>query len=250
MPSPSSGGGTTTTTTQSNDPWSGQQKYLTKGFGQAESDVLNRPLEFFPGQTYVDPSQQTQAGIAGMTSQAQGGSPLNAMAGQQLADTMGGSYLTGGQGFDQAMQAAMDAIRPGIDSQFAGAGRYGSGLHAQQIGKGFGQAAAGLYGQERDRMMGASGMAAGVDQANYAPYQALMQAGQMSEGYDQQNLQDQINRWNFDQGEPTNRLGQYMGLIGGNYGGESTSTQSAQQSINPFMMLGGMGMQALPWMFM
>ncbi len=92
----SGGGGTTTTTVQNNDPWSGQQPYLSTGFQRAETDVLNRPLEYYPGSTVVPFSAETQTALAGTTERALGGAPIVGQGAQQISDTLRGDYLRGG----------------------------------------------------------------------------------------------------------------------------------------------------------
>lgn len=239
------GGGTTNTVSQ---PWAGQQPYLTKGFQQAEQNVLNRPLSYFPNSTVVSFAPETQMALGAQANRALQGSPLNFAAQQQLGDTLGGQYFTNSPGFQNAVQATMDAVRPSIDSTFAGAGRYGSGLHAQQLGKGFAQGLAPLYESERNRQIQAAGMAPGVANQDYFDIAQLGNVGQQRQGQAGLELQDSINRFNFAQGEPTNRLAQYMNLIQGNYGGQSTSTQRAD--INPFAALLGTAASVLPFAFL
>lgn len=239
-----SSGGTQNTVAQ---PWKGQEPYLTKGFEQAEENVLNRPLSYFPGSTTVPFAPETEMALGAQANRALQGNPLNFAAQGQLQDTLSGQYFTDSPGFQNTVSAAMDAIRPGIDSSFAGAGRYGSGLHAQQLGKGFAQGLAPLYESERGRQMQAAGMAPGLANQDYQDIGMLGAVGQARESQAGKQLQESINRFNHQQNEPTNRLAQYMGMIQGNYGGESTST--TRSDFNPLMALAGAATTYAPLAF-
>jgi hypothetical protein len=260
MSGDSGGGGTSTTQTiQNNDPWSGQQDFLKSGFEQAKTDVLNRPLEYYSGQTVVDPSSQTNAALTSMENRATTGSPLQGSANTNLNKTLSGDFLDAGNPYFKGMversidpmrQEFQNVVNPGIDSSFAGAGRYGSGAHAATRGsaadaymRNVANTSASLgfqnYAQERGNQMQGVQMAPGLAAADYADAGMLAQVGAQREGYTQAQIQDQLNRFNFAQMEPQNRLGQYMGLIGGGYGGTSTQSQVTPTNSNP--LLTGLG---------
>jgi hypothetical protein len=124
-------------------------------------------------------------------------------------------------------------------------GRTGSAMHGRALGEGLGDAIGGLayqnYGAERGNMMNAMQMAPAMAQADYLDPQMLAQVGQTYEGQAGANLQDQINRFNFEQNLPDEKLRQYMTLVqGGNYGGSSSS----QQPIYSNPAASGLGMAA------
>jgi hypothetical protein len=60
---------------------------------------------------------------------------------------------------------------------------------------------------------------------DYADIQRLLQVGQMGEQYQQQELQDQLNRFNFQQQAPFRALQQYLSFIGG--------VPAGQQQVTP-----------------
>lgn len=217
----SGGGGDTQV--QTSDPWSGQQPYLTQGFEGAQQGVLNNP-----GQGVVPFSPESEYAMQGISNRALQGNPLIGMGQQQMADTLGGNYMQGGQGFDAFADSAWNSVRPGMDSMFAGAGRYGSNAHSEALGKGFGRAMAPMYDSERNRQMQAGLAAPGMAGADYQDYGQLANVGAAREGKALQYSD-----------EPYNRLSRYMGLIGGGYGGTQTTTG---QGSNPLMgALGGAG---------
>jgi hypothetical protein len=285
----SMGGGGSQTTTQTTEPWSEQKPYLTKGFSEAEQIYNQGPQEYFPGQTYVDPSAATQSGIQGQINQAgqpsvtgdasgyaantlQGNTdnPYASMLNQGesgLTATSQGAYLNSNPYLDQTFDSAAgklgeqfsDTVMPNIGAQFGMSGGAGSALHQELAAKAGGQftdslsslasdiyggnyqqerarqdaasgnlmgTGAGLYGTGVQERMGAAGLAPTLDQAGYLPSQMMQDAGKKQEGYEGAELEDQINRFNFEQNAPLANLQDYMSMISGNYGG--TSVSSAQ----------------------
>ena len=94
------------------------------------------------------------------------------------------------------------------------------------------------YDAERNRMnqaaiadaqarMQAAGMAPTMAMADYNDLAQKMNIGDIRQGQEQARLADDLARWDFMQNKDVNKLGQYMGLIGGGYG----STQTTQQPI-------------------
>ena len=126
------GGSSSQTSRQYVNP--AQTPYLSDIYGQAQS-TFNSP--------YVNQAQQAAG-------------PLNQAAGGQYLDTLSGAYMPGSEQFGNTMQAMYNQIRPGLDSQFSSAGRYGSGLHQIGAEDRMAQIGAGLYGDERNRQMQAS----------------------------------------------------------------------------------------------
>lgn len=260
------GGQTTTTTVQNNDPWSGQQDYLKTGFEEAKTNVLDRPLEYYSGDTVVPFSDQTNTALNRIEDRANTGSAVQTAANTNLGKTLGGEFLDEGNPHFQAMversiapmrQEFTDVVNPGIDSSFAGAGRYGSGAHTnarssaadaylRNVADTSGSLAFQNYGQERQNQMAGVGMAPTLAAADYADPGMLAQAGATREGLSQAQLQDEINRFNFAQSEPTNRLAQYMGLVNGGYGSSSTASQIAPANqSNPLLTALGIGSSAV-----
>jgi hypothetical protein len=253
---PGGGGGSnetqTQTSVQTNDPWSGQQPFLTQGFEGARDDILQNPLEFFPGNTFTPFSPQTQQGLGMMENRALQGSPLVGAGQAELQKTLGGEYLGGDNPAFQGMRDRVAGdVTSRVNSQFESGGRFGSGIHAQTLGRGLAEGLAPIdynnYQAERQNMMGAAGMAPGLANQDYHDISQLMGVGAIQEGKDYEGLQDQIQRFNFGQMEPLQRLNAYMGLIGGNYGGASTGTTTATMpstSFNPLLFGTGTALTA------
>ena len=233
------GGGSQKTETS---PWGGVKPYLKEGYRAAEANILDRPTEFFPGQTYVDYSPETEQALAAQAQRA-GANPLLQLGQGQVSDTLSGAYLGANPYLDQLGESVLSTVRPSIDSMFGGAsGRLGSPAHAEALGRGVSNAMApylfGEYGAERNRMMQASGMAPGLAREDYFDIGQLRGVGTEREALERQRLQDEISRFEFGQQEPTSRTMQFMQALGGSaplIGGAGT-TRVQQPGMNPLLM--------------
>lgn len=231
------GGGSQSSETE---PWAPQQPYLRRGLREAEQNILDRPHQFFPNSTVVPFSPETEMSLAAQTGRAMTGSPLNALAQQDVGRTLSGDYLNQNPYLDQLTDSITAAIRPGIDAQFAGGGRYGSGLHAESLGRGISRGLAqplfGAYESERNRMQQAAGMAPQLAREDYYDIGQLGQVGLRREDLYGRQLQDQMQRFEFEQSEPNRRIAEYINLVSGPYGG----TQTAQDNPNTGGQVAGM----------
>ena len=80
--------------------------YLTYGLQQASGLYQAGGPQYYTGETYVAPSQTTQAGLQAMETRALAGSPLSGLAQQQLQGTLGGAYLGGNPFYQGAFAPA------------------------------------------------------------------------------------------------------------------------------------------------
>ena len=220
-----------TTTTQI-DPTI--QPFLSYGLSEAQRLYQAGGPQYYSGQTFVSPSQTTQTGLQALEQRAMQGSPLVGQAQQQIANTIGGNYLSGNpffQGaFAPAAQAATQQFNTAIgdiSSAASKAGRYGSGAMgtlqdrasgqlAQQLSNTAGQLAYQNYADERARQQAATMAAPGFAQADYQDIQNLLAAGQAREGYTGQQLQSDIARFNFGQQAPQQNLATFLSSVYGN----------------------------------
>ncbi len=222
------------------EPWGGIQPYLRAGYRGAAEDILRRPQEFFPGQTYVDYSPETQQALDLQTQRA-GANPLLGQAQDYTSGVLGGDYLNNNPYMDQLSDSVLSSVMPQVSSQFGGAsGRFGSPAMAEALGRGVSRGMAPFlfseYGAERGRQQQAAQMAPGLAREDYFDIGQLGQVGAAREALDRQALQDEISRFNFAQQEPVNRLQNYMGILGGSaplIAGSGTTQASTQQPFNP-----------------
>lgn len=221
-----------TTTTTAIDPTI--QPYLSYGLSEAQRIYQSGGPQYYPGQTYVSPSQTTQTGLQALETRALQGSPLVGQAQQQLQGTIGGNYLSGNPFFQGAFTPAAQAATAqfnqaigDISSAASKAGRYGSGAmgslqdrasgqFAQQLTNTAGQLAYQNYADERARQQAATMAAPGMAQADYQDIQNLLAAGQAREGYTGQQLQSDMARYNYGQQLPQQNLANFLSSVYGN----------------------------------
>lgn len=262
----SSGGGGQTTTTQqtTNEPWAGQTKFLSEIYGEpapitglGTKGIPQLPgarqlyasgefaPPFFPGATYVPFSPESEAALSGMTGRALAGSPVNRAAQGQVGGTLAGDYLAPGNPYIQNVtDAVTSAVRPQVDSAFARGGRYGSGLHAEALGRGITEGVApylfSAYESERGRQLGAAQLAPELAAQDYYDLSQLGQVGARREGLSEAQLADAIARYNYEQNRPAQALAQYAAFIGSPIAGMQTTT-GAQPFYRQDPLLAGIG---------
>ena len=234
--------------------------FLTQGLERARELFLTGPQPtFFPGQTYVSPSAQTEQAIAQQEALATGAQPTLQQAQQayqaslgQIGQTAAGGFLQGSP-YQQAMlQAATrpltqqfgEQVLPGISSLYSRAGRYGSGAMERALGgateaygRALGDVSANIVGQDyaRERglqqqaQMGQAALAQAAPafyQQQFLPSQTLAQVGAAREAIAGQPLQEQMARFQFGQQQPIQSLMSYLSSVYGtplaSYGQQTT----------------------------
>lgn len=166
---------------------------------------------------------------------------------------------------DDLVKSITSRVLPGIQSQFIQGGMLSSPEAARASTEGVGAAVApelfkrqqqeeenqmaaanalaNRYMQGRGLQQQAAGglgqtYAGGVDdiiqglqlspqtyQQLFAPGQAVFGTGSAQQQLDQQQINDAVARWNFEQSQPWDLLNQYIGQVTGNYGGTTTLNQ-------------------------
>jgi len=240
------GGGTTTSKTSSElDPT--VRPFVEYGLGEAKNLYQQAGPSYFPGQTFVGPSAQTSSALQAAQNRAMAGSPLTQAGQQQQLGTVQGQYLSAGNPYftqalagptQQATQAYNDAIK-NAQGTASMAGRYGSGVSAdiqnraaQTLGttlaNKYGELAYGNYATERGLQNQAAVNAPQMAASDYADIQQLANVGKTAEGYQQTALQSDIDRYNYQQNLPYQKLSAYLGAAYGSPQGQVSTSQ--QQS--------------------
>jgi hypothetical protein len=242
----SGGGGTTTSKTSSElDPT--VRPFVEYGLGEAKNLYQQAGPSYYPGQTYVGPSGQTTAALQAAQNRAMSGSPLTQAGQQQQLGTVQGQYLSAGNPYltqalagptQQATQAYNDAIKA-AQGTASMAGRYGSGVSADiqnraaqtlsnTLANKYGELAYQNYAGERGLQNQAAVNAPQMAAADYADIQQLANVGKTAEGYQQTALQSDIDRYNYEQNLPYQKLSAYLGAAYGSPQGQVSTSQ--QQS--------------------
>jgi hypothetical protein len=234
-----SGGSTNTVTRTELDP--AMRPYVQYGLSEAQRLYSGGGPEFYQGQTYVGPSQQTQAALSAMQNRAMQGNILTPQAQQLASQTLTGSFLGGNPymqaalkpGFDAATTAYQDAINQ-MRSKASAAGRYGTnealmsqeqraqGALANALASQAGQLGYQSYEAERGRQQQALGIAPGLAAQDYSDIGQLAQVGQATEAYQQAALADALQRFNFQQQQPYSNLQSFLSAAYGAPMGQQT----------------------------
>lgn len=227
-------GGGTQTTVQKSDPWSGVQPYLTDIFSQAQNQYRSNQPQYFPNQTYVNFAPQTTQALGLAQNRALQGSPVNTSAQDALTFQNQGGFLNAQNPyFSNMADSITQAVRPAVDSQFESSGRYGSGAHsysvADALAKNIGNLAFNNYGQERGLQQQGFSLSPTLANQDYTDIGQLAKVGQSYQDQNSAALNDAINRWNFQQNLPFNKLSQYSQLTQGGIGAGGTTNSTVSQ---------------------
>jgi len=245
--------------------------YLQLGLRAAEQQYLQTTPQFFQGQTYVSPSQQTLAALQQQEALATQPQPTLAQAQQSYLAGLSGLQQTAQGGYQgspylqQQIQAATRPIQqqfeqttlPGVASMFSRAGRYGSGAMERAVGtateatgRALGDVASNIamqdYAAQQQRQQQAQGallqgatLAPQIYGQQFLPSQQLGQIGAAREAIAAQPLQEEMQRFYFQQQAPIQQLTGYLSSV---YGTPMASSQAAapEMQTNRFgQALGG-----------
>jgi hypothetical protein len=240
--------------------------YLELGLRRGEQLFFgDQQPQFYPGQTYVSPSQQTLDALQAQEQIARGAQPTLQSAQQAYQQAMSGVGFTAGGGFlqgspfrDMAIQSAVRPLMqqfeqttlPGIQSAFSRAGRYGSGAQERAIGQATeatgraigdisSQIAAADFARERGlqeaalaRQAGLAGLSPELYQQQFLPSQQLAQVGAAREQISAMPLQEDIQRFQFQQRLPYEQFASFLSGVYGTPLAASQYQQQAQPGVN------------------
>jgi hypothetical protein len=237
------GGGGSSTTQNQLDPT--VRPFVEYGLQEAKGLYQTTSPEYYAGQTYISPSAQTTSALNLAQQRALAGNPLVPAAQQQQQDVISGQYLNANPYFNQAIagagQAATQTYYDALNAATSGAsraGRYGSNVMQEQqnraantfantLANKYGELAYSNYGAERARQEAAAAQAPSLAAADYADIQQLANVGKTTEDYARTALQADIDRFNFEQNKPYQKLSAYLGAA---YGAPTGTVSTTQQS--------------------
>lgn len=254
----------TETITNTQAPWGPQQAPLKYGWEQARNLYNTGGPQYYPSSTVTPFGSTTTAALSQYAQLAGAGNPISGPAQNMLAGTLQGDYLSPQSNpYLQAMSDAANrqttrqysqAVAPGIGAQFDSAGRYGSDLYQNQmdqsrdtLARSLGETNAQLYGQayenERVRQMQGLDMAPQTAQLGYFDASQLLNVGELRDAKAQQELADEVQRYQFGQERPYDALSRFMGTVGGgNYGVEKSEEYFKPSGLSRGL---GIGLSAL-----
>lgn len=251
----SGGGGSApsgqTTTVQKADPWSGQQPFLSTGFQQVQDLYNTGGPQYYPGQTYAQPTDAQNTALTNQADLGNSGSPISGASQgaalnildpnflQSNPGNAGYQQLGNGQATQDAINSAVSKATPGLLDTFTQGNRLNSPGAAYAVSQGITSAAAPyvLQGQQtaaQGLSQNYQGAAQLQNQANLiAPQTQAMPYTDMSNAYNagatmqsqnQAGINDQMTRYNYNQTLPYNMSDWYNAGVGGSYGGTQTLT--------------------------
>ena len=227
----SKGGGSSRTITQSTQAPAYAQPFLKRGLQRAESLYKSKSPQYYPRSTVVGFSPETQKALRGYRSQALQGSPLIGATQDVVMQNLTGT--------NPLMSAAMQPVLEKMQGQVAQSGRYGSGY-------GQGAIAQALAPMAYQAQQAAIAQAPAAREFGFADLQTLAQVGAAREAQSQAELQADMDRFNFEQNRPTQKLADYMQFIQGGSGalGGERSTPVQRNPALGFLSGGLAGAQA------
>ena len=190
------GGGTQTVNTQTLPP-DYALPFLEFGLAEAKEQFMSPRPQFFPQSTVVGFSPESELALGGIRDRALDPNSLTAATQGVVRQNL--------MGTNPLLSAAFKPVIDTVQSQFAKAGRYGSGANQQALASALAPAA--LRAQQ-----------AAISQAPQVQnldLQQLAQVGSTREQQAQAELADQVNRFNFEQNIDAQKLNNYLALVGG-----------------------------------
>lgn len=265
------GGSKTQTSTQKIEIPEEFKPLLSKGLAGAEA-VYDAPAkEFFPGSTVVDFNNLERESQSGILDQARGALPGLVSGAQNAANFNFDAAAAPGQNeflktvIDSAIarntENFTESVLPELRTSSVTAGGFGDsrqdliqGRAAREFGEGtaraVGDLALGQYNQDIATGLSQQQLLPGLINASTAPAQLIGGVGLQERGLEEAQLNEEIQRFNFEQDSESRRVQEllntvYSGL--GATGVNRTQTQQVQGS-NPLQSI--MGIASLASAFM
>jgi hypothetical protein len=275
--------GSSTSSTQTSSPPSWADPLFKQSATEAQN-LYNSGAggNTFTGPTVADLSGTTMSGVnqlaqAGANTDTSGTRPLfegigaastaPSYAEQNLQGMANGSYLQNGNPyFNDALRGQLDQTAAQVQSQFSGAGRYGSGANTgtltQQLGNIRSSALSDQFNRDSqnmltansqldssrnaglDRALSATNALSGQDQQQFqnalTGANATLQAGGLLDTQAQKQLSDLVSNWYAQDNQDWTRLGLLQSAAAGAAGNYGTQTGNSSSS-NPMAALGAVG---------
>lgn len=243
------GGGTqTSSTVEKADPWAGQQPYLTDIFGKAQAQYNSGTPSYYPGTVLApqDPNtlaaQEKALTYANTTAPDAVGRVLSAQN-FGLGDVL---YADSNPALRANVRGALNPIvdnfynriLPNIGSEAQKQGAYGGARQGivesnavQDLNRALLDTSAKMYsdayGLGLDTFGKSLALAPQTITAGTLPAQIQDAVGQQRTAVTQDEINAAIEKFNWEQQLPANKLAQYQQLVQGNYGGSGTSTSTS-----------------------
>lgn len=227
----SKGGGSTQTISSSSMASPFAQPFIKYGMQEAKDLYQSAMPQYYPSSTVVGFSPETQQALSGIRSQAAAGSPFIPATQQAVMQNLTGTNPL----FQAAMKPTIDAAMQGAMSS----GRYGSGYAQKAIAE---AVAPQVYAAQQAAIQ----QAPAAYDFGFADMNKLAQVGAAREAQEQAELTADIQRFNFEQARPQQKLADYLTMIMGGSGalGGQNITPVTRNPALGFLSGGMAGAQA------
>jgi hypothetical protein len=231
--------------TVNTEPWHTQADYLENMFGYGQGLYDQGPLQYYPGQTWVDPNQLELLGRSNALGYSTG-PQLNSLIGNAQGSL--NQALQGGMnpylqdylrmGSQAIGQNFREQLLPGIQQDAIAQGALGGsrqgiaeGLAADRASQSMEDFTTRLlsdaYGQGLRQQSAAWQVSPQLARLGLLPSTQQQALGALYAGDTQQMLQDAMSRWTYEQQAPWDLLSRYQGVVGGQgYGAQQTSNSN------------------------
>ena len=209
----SKGGGSTRTITQQTAAPEYAQPFLKYGLAEAQRLYESPTPQYYPESTVVGFSPETQMALGGMREQAIAGSPFIPATQQVVMQNL--------MGTNPLQAAAFRPVVEQIESQAAKAGRYGSGYQQAAV-------AQALAPYAYQAQQAAIQQAPAARQFGFADLGTLSEIGAIREAQAGAELAADIERFQFEQARPYQKLGDYLQMVQGGSGALGGQTITPQ----------------------
>jgi hypothetical protein len=254
------GGDTTNTTNTIAMPPEFQIPYIENVFENATELYEGGPVQYYPGQTVAGVNPTLQAGFDSVTAPGgavdyttdvanMGAGALNQMI--QGANPMNNPFFapTLSAMLQPTVRAFNEDVMPGIDAGAVQAGGYGGsrqglaqGIATDRLGQNLLNTSL-QFGNEAWQTgldsLGRSILAApAIQQMGITPSNLLMQTGAAERGIEQEGINAEVDKFNFEQTAPYDALSYYAGLVGNPMGTQGTTTSVTEGGGSTSPVLG------------
>lgn len=231
-------------TTTVNEPPAFIQPYMQYGAQQSRGLYETGGPQYYPGNTVVPFSNQTEQALGLTEQRALQGSPVTDAAQGYATRTLNTTPTSqfgnvNNPYLDATFNKAADSVQNRLETQFAGSGRNVSAsmpANTDMLDDLATRIYGGAYESERDRMaqdieqqrarqFGVAGLAPTLANQDYVDINALQGVGSQVEDLGGRLMEDRAARWDFSQNAPQINLDNYINRITGGYpGGTVNST--------------------------
>jgi len=217
------GGNTRQVQASSVEPPAFQKPFLEYGLSQAKQLYQSGTPEYYPDSTVVPYSPESEMALQGIRQQAITGSPFI----QGVQDVVMQNLM----GTNPLQSAAFRPVVEQVQAEASKAGRYGSGYQQAALAQALAPMA--LQAQQQ-----AIAQAPAARQFGFADLETLAGVGAAREAQQQAELGADIERFQFEQARPQEKLQQYLAAVRGGEMGQTTYEAQQRQPLTSILGAG------------